>query len=66
MSRASKAGRDARVPVRLLVDSHLGRADSVVEMEPEAAKSAARDGLADPHPDAVAYARSLITPSPKP
>lgn len=59
MARGSKEGRDVRVPVRLLVDSHLGHLNEVVELESAVAESAVRDGLADSHPDAVAYARSL-------
>lgn len=52
------------VEMRVLMDCELGRKDSVVSVEdPEMALAYEAYGWADPHPDAVAYARSLAAPS---
>ncbi len=55
-------GRDAHfaqpVPVRLLVDSEHGRINAVVYLPQAQAASVVKAGLADNHPQAVAFAFS--------
>lgn len=48
-----------RVKARLLVDSALGNANDVVEIDPAEIKALERDGLADSGKEAVAYAQGL-------
>lgn len=47
------------VQVRVLVDCEHGRPNDVVELSATAARTAARSGQVDLHPDSVAYALSL-------
>lgn len=56
-AKAPKA--DKKVPVRLLVDSALGDANDVVEVDAATAKQLKASGEGDDDKDAVAYARSL-------
>jgi hypothetical protein len=58
-TKQSTTTAPAQVEVRLLQDSALGRVDDVVLVDAVSAEQLLAAGLADPHPDAVAYARSL-------
>lgn len=49
----------ARIPVRVLVTCDVGAVNDVVELDAGEAQARAAAGQVDPHPDAVAYARSL-------
>ena len=55
--KASKSTK--RVKARLLVDSALGNANDVVDVDQAEIKALERDGLADSGKEAVAYAQSL-------
>lgn len=55
--KASKATK--RVKARLLVDSALGNANDVVEIDQVEIKALERDGIADSGKEAVAYAQTL-------
>ena len=57
MARAKKA-EGGKVAVRVLVDCHLGRCGSVVELDQDEADRAVAESLVDDNPDAVAYALS--------
>lgn len=53
------------VEARVLMDCELGKKDDVVSIEDtEQAFAYEAYGWIDPHPDAVAYAKSLITGQP--
>lgn len=62
MARPKRAEAGGQVAVRVLLDCHLGRCNEVVELPAEMAAQAVDAGLADDHPDAVAYASN---PSPE-
>ncbi|MGQ5524260.1 hypothetical protein ACUHMQ_13515 [Chitinimonas sp. PSY-7] len=51
-------GISSTVPVRLLVDSPYGKANTVIDLAEKDVASAVKAGLADNDPEAVAYARS--------
>lgn len=48
-----------RIKARLLVDSALGNANDVVEIDQAEVKALERDGMADSGKEAVAYAQTL-------
>lgn len=48
------------VAARVLVDGRFGRCNEVVEVSAVDAEAGVQDGQLDTHPDAVAYARSLV------
>ena len=56
--------------VRVLTDCQFGRADDVARLTVEQLEAAVDAGIADDHPDAVAYARTLpqnrAEPEPEP
>lgn len=62
--KASKGGKRAKV--RLLVDSALGNANDVVEVDSGEIKSLEKDGIADSDKAAVAYALTLEQNKPAP
>ena len=51
--------KTSTVAVRVLRDCAWGPANSVAELPKDQVDAAAADGEVDPHPDAVAYARTL-------
>lgn len=53
-----------KVKVRVLTECVYGKADDVVELTESEATQATADGIADAHPDAVAYAESLVVETP--
>lgn len=55
-SEAAKLNDDGQVEARVLRDCAHGRADEVVTVDSTIADA---DDALDPHPDAVAYAKSL-------
>lgn len=59
MARTKSAEATGKVAARLLVDCQYGRINQVVELEQAEIDAAVAVGLADPHPEAVAYAMSL-------
>jgi hypothetical protein len=49
-----------RVKARVLVDGAFGKVNDVAELDAAVAEQAQKDGAVDTHPEAVAYAESLI------
>ena len=53
-----KQAADGQVKARVLAHGQYGKPDDVVELD--AALAASLEGVVDAHPDAVAYAESLV------
>ena len=49
----------ATTEARVLTDGVFGKVDEVVTLDAETLAQAVSAGAVDPHPDAVAYAKSL-------